>query len=79
MRSIWLTKDYRRAGLYDAKSIEPLLLLPPDTLPLALSADGRFLAASVDRRRLQLWDLARVRQRLSELGLDWADSAVANR
>jgi hypothetical protein len=71
-RTLWLTKDQRNAGLYDARTLEPLLLLPTGVLPLALSADAQRLAVSVDAQRLQMWDLAQVRTRLSELGLDWA-------
>jgi hypothetical protein len=41
-------------------------------LPLALSQNGRYLAASLDARYLQVWDLTEVRQQLRELGLDWA-------
>src|SRR5205807_2413393 len=40
-QSWWLTHDYRAAGLYDAHSLRLLLPLPADTLPLALSHDGR--------------------------------------
>jgi WD40 repeat protein len=69
--TFWLTTDYRLAGLYDVRSVEPLLPLPADTLPLALSPDGRHLAASVNARHLQVWDLVALRQRLRELGLDW--------
>jgi WD40 repeat protein len=69
----WLTKDALTAGLYDARTVEPLLPLPNGTLPLALSADGRHLAVSVGERRLQVWDLAAVRQQLRALGLDWDD------
>jgi WD40 repeat protein len=70
-RGIWLTKDALTAGLYDVRTLEPLVLLPTGTLPLALSADGRQLAVSVDARRLQVWDLDKVRARFRELGLDW--------
>jgi hypothetical protein len=42
-----------------------------NTIPLAISPDGRHLAVSVDLRRMQVWDLAEVRERLGELGLDW--------
>jgi WD40 repeat protein len=72
-RTFWLSTDYRTAGLYDARTAEPLLPLPVNTLPLALSPDGRHLAVSVDMRRVQVWDLAEVGQRLRELGLDWAE------
>ena len=70
-RALWLTKDQRNAGLYDARTLEPLLLLPTGMLPLALSVDGQRLAVSVNAQRLQLWDLAALRGHLRELGLDW--------
>jgi hypothetical protein len=70
----WLTSDYRSAGLYDALNGKPLLPLPLGTLPLALSADGRFLAVSVDARGLQVWDLKEVRARFRELGIDWGSN-----
>jgi WD40 repeat protein len=75
-RSLWLTKDWRTAGLYDARTLEPWLLLPNGMLPLALSADGRQLAVGVDARRLQIWNLDEVRARLRELGLDWESAIV---
>jgi WD40 repeat protein len=70
-RTCWLSKDYRTAGLHDAQTFDLLLPLPTGTLPLAASPDGRWLAVSVDLRWLQVWDLADVRARLAELGLDW--------
>jgi hypothetical protein len=70
-RSLWLTKGMRAAGLYDAQTLEPRLLLPSGVLPLAVTRDGRSLAVSVDAQRLQVWDLAEVRKRLRDLGLDW--------
>ena len=72
-RTLWLTKDQRTAGLYDARTLEPLLPLPAGMLPLALSPDGDRLAVSVDAQRLQVWDLAAVRDQLRELGLDWLE------
>jgi len=72
-RTLWLTKDYRSAGLYDAATLQLLLPLPTGMLPLALSPYGQRLAVSVDQRRLQVWDLAEVRQQLAKLGLDWQD------
>jgi WD40 repeat protein len=72
-RALWLTKDARTAGLYDARTMEPLLLLPTGMLPLALSADACRLAVSVDAQRLQVWDLPELRDQLRALGLDWAD------
>ncbi len=70
-QTMWLSTHGRTAGLHDARTAEPLLPLPPNTLPLALSPDGRHLAVSVDMRRVQVWDLAEVRRRLRELGLEW--------
>jgi len=72
-RTVWLYTGFRAAGLYDARTAEPLLPLPPGTLPLALSPDGRHLAVSVDARRVQVWDLAEVRNQLHAIGLDWDD------
>jgi hypothetical protein len=73
-RAVWLAANLRASGLHDAQTFELLLPLPAGHLPMAVSADGRHLATSVDARRLQVWDLASVRSRLSELGLDWNDS-----
>jgi hypothetical protein len=70
-RALWLVKSERTAGLYDARTLEPLLLLPTGMLPLAVSADGQRVAVSVDAQRLQLWDLAALRRQLRKLGMDW--------
>jgi WD40 repeat protein len=72
-RTLWLAKDLRSAGLYDARTLEPLLWLPTGMLPLALSSDGQRVAVSVDAQRLQLWDLRALREQFRELGVDWAD------
>jgi hypothetical protein len=69
--TFWLTKDYRIAGLYHARTLQLLLPLPVGTLPLAVSHEGRHLAVSVDSRRLQVWDLVEVKTFLGGLGLDW--------
>ena len=71
--TFWLRNDLRTAGLYNARTLESLLELPSGVLPLALSADGRQLAVSVNFRYLQVWDLERVRSELKGLGLDWAN------
>jgi hypothetical protein len=73
-RSLWLTRHPSTAGLYDARTIEPLLLLPTGMLPLAVSADGRYLAVSVDAQRLQVWDLPQLQLQLRKMGLDWLAS-----
>jgi hypothetical protein len=70
-RGWWLTKDSRNGGLYEPETLRELLPLPPGALPLALSGDGRYLAVSVDARRLQLWDLSEVQKQLRDLGLGW--------
>lgn len=72
-RTFWLSTDYRAAGLHDARTTEPLLPLPPNTLPMALSPDQHYLAAIVDGRYVQVWDLVEVRHRLRDLGLDWTE------
>jgi WD40 repeat protein len=43
---------------------------------LCLSSDGRRLAAGTHNGLIQIWDLVRLRNRLSELGADWESSAV---
>jgi WD40 repeat protein/predicted Ser/Thr protein kinase len=72
-RALWLSTDLRTAGLYDARTLEPLLPLPLGTRPLALTADGLRLAVSMDLRRVQVWDLTEVRNQLHALGLDWPE------
>jgi serine/threonine protein kinase/WD40 repeat protein len=66
----WMRLD-RVAGLYHLGTLKPLILLPGDTTPLALSPDGRHLAMSVDARRLQVWDLVEIGGQLQALGLSW--------
>lgn len=70
-RTLWLSQELRGGGLHDARTLELLAPLPSGTIPLTVSPDGSRLAVSVDARRLQVWDLAKVREQLQELGLDW--------
>ena len=72
-RHVWMRLN-RVAGLYHLETLEPLVLLPGDTSPLALSPDGRRLAVSVESRRLQVWDLAEVGKQLRALGIGWDSS-----
>jgi hypothetical protein len=72
-RGWWLTKDFRHAGLYEPRTLQELLPLPTDTLPLAISSDGRRLAVSVEGRRLQVWNLEELRALFRELNVDWTD------
>jgi hypothetical protein len=69
---LWQLPTFHDASLYDRQSLEPILPLPANVLPLALSSDGRRLAVSVDDRRVQVWDLVELRKHFQELGLDWA-------
>jgi hypothetical protein len=46
-------------------------------LPLAISPDGRQLAVSIDGQRLQVWDLAALREQFRALGLDWGEGQAA--
>jgi WD40 repeat protein len=68
---LWIVTQLRNTGLHDRRTLERLLPLPPNVVPIALSADGRKLAVSVEMRRVQLWDLPSLRARFRELGLDW--------
>ncbi len=60
--------------LWSVRTRELLLKLSTGMTTLrgvSLSPTGRWLAASDDRGYVRLWDLAEVRHRLSEVGLDW--------
>src|SRR4030095_10044174 len=70
-KGIWMVTHFRNAALLDRRTLEPLLPLPNDVLPLALSPDGNQLAVSVEGRRVQLWDMKDFRGELAKLGLDW--------
>jgi serine/threonine protein kinase/WD40 repeat protein len=70
---LWLARDARNAALHELATFETLLPLPSGVTPLALDADGRHLAVSLDSRRVQVWDLTEIRRRLRELGLGWRE------
>jgi WD40 repeat protein len=69
----WLSADYRTAGLYADSTGELLLPLPKGMLPIAHSRDGRYVAFTIDSRRIQIWDLVEVRKQFRDLGIDWED------
>ena len=71
----WFMKDLRSAGLYDSRTLDPLLLLPKDMRLLCLSPDGKRLALSVGTQRLQVWDLIELQAQLREYGLDWSSAS----
>jgi eukaryotic-like serine/threonine-protein kinase len=75
--AFWLSTDWRTAGLYDARTVEPILPLPRNSFPLAVSRDGLQLAVSVDLRRMQVWNLGEMRRQLRQLGLDWHGPSTA--
>jgi len=68
---IWMVTHFRNAALLDRRTLEPLLPLPSNVLPLALSPNGRQLAVSVESRHVQLWDMPALREELTKLGLNW--------
>lgn len=70
---IWLQSDWHSAGLYDSVTFEPRLLLPYGVIPLAVGAEGRLLAVSVDGRRLQVWDLAELKAQFRQLKMNWPE------
>jgi signal transduction histidine kinase len=69
------------AQLLDAKTGRELAFLTASDAQgigwLRFNADSSFLAAATLEGMVQLWDLSRLRQRLSELSLDWGAEPVA--
>jgi len=70
---VWRLTSFRDTALCSRKTLEPILPLPSNVIPLALSSDGRQLAASVDDQRVQVWDLGELREHFRKLGLDWEE------
>ncbi len=68
--TFWFSCDARTSALRDTRTLAVLLPLPAGYLPLALSPDGRYLAASVNMQRVQVWDLDDTREHFRRLGLD---------
>jgi WD40 repeat protein len=63
------------AFLWSARSGELWLTLPTGQESLrrvSLSRNGRWLASGDDRGHVRLWDIAGIRRRLADIGLDWA-------
>ena len=72
-RLLVCAESARTASVLDARTLETLLPLPAGLHPLEVSPDGRWLVATMDGRRVQLWDFAAVRAKFRELGIDWND------
>jgi WD40 repeat protein len=68
---VWRVTNFRDTGLFNRNSMKPILPLPPNVIPLAVSHDGRHLAVSVDDQRVQIWDLTQLREQLRSMSLDW--------
>jgi hypothetical protein len=68
---LWMVAQFRETGLHDRRTLAPVLPLPADVAPVAVSPDGRWLAVSVDGRRVQVWDLTAVHRSFGQLGIDW--------
>jgi WD40 repeat protein len=68
---LWKITNYRDSGLYDSRTLDSVLPLPRNVVPLALSANGEQLAVGVDDQRVQVWNLAELRGHFRALGLDW--------
>jgi WD40 repeat protein len=69
--TFWFTSDARTGSLRSTRSLAVLLPLPAGYLPIALSADGRQLAISVDMQRVQVWNLDDLEARFRDLGVHW--------
>jgi hypothetical protein len=67
----WLAQDARTAALHDTETFTTLLSLPNGVVPLAASLDGRYVVMAVDGERLQVWELAELRERLRAMGVNW--------
>jgi hypothetical protein len=70
-----LAQGRNRIDLHEAATLRPLATLEiPGTanlIGLALSSDGARLAATTTHNMIVLWDLRRLRQEWTALGLDW--------
>ncbi len=67
--------------LYDVTTATLLASLESPHLPvtfrdMVFSSDGRHLICSTDREGTCVWDIARIRSRLSEVNLDWGSAPL---
>src|SRR5262249_10865658 len=69
--SCWLWSETQGASLFNKDGSESLLPLGPGMRPLAVSADGRWLAVNVEAQRLRILDFVELRKQLGNLGMDW--------
>lgn len=70
---LWRVTNFRDTAFCARKDLEPILPLPANLVPLAISHDGRHLAVSADDQRVQVWDLVELRKQFRGLGLDWVN------
>jgi eukaryotic-like serine/threonine-protein kinase len=74
-RILAVVRDQYAVQLFDLTTFQSLgiLCVPEDRTmhALAFSADGGRLAAACSSGRLRIWDLRLIRQRLTEVNLDW--------
>jgi WD40 repeat protein len=71
--ALWRVTNYHDTALCARRDLEPILPLPANLAPLAVSNDGRRLAVSADDQRVQVWDLVELRKQFRDLGLDWVN------
>jgi serine/threonine protein kinase/WD40 repeat protein len=81
-RSLAIAYETRVVRLVDFPSFEEMATLPAPDLPgasrLTFSADGAYLACSIEKVGTQLWDLRGIRAKLEELNLDWHPGSDPN-
>ena len=82
-RVLAVVVDQFEVQLFDLANRRPLgrLRTPRETrmVSLAFSPDASFLAASTSEGRLRIWNMARIRQRLAEVNLDWEQAPFPSR
>lgn len=71
--ALWRVTSLRETAFCARKDLEPILPLPANLVPLAISSDGHRLAVSADDQRVQVWDLVELRKQFRDLGLDWVN------
>ena len=72
---ILAASGHEEAAMFNVTTGEQLAILtsPVPVKPMAMcfSPDGHYLAKACVNHKLEVWDLGRIRQQLSDIGLDW--------